>query len=53
MLNLGVETQCIASLPFYAEQARETQSIASLPFYAEQALRRNALRNYRFTPNKP
>ena len=35
MLNLGVETQCIASLPFYTEQARETQSIASLPFYAE------------------
>jgi len=69
MLNLGVETQCIASLPFYTEQARETQSIASLPFYAEQAretqsiaslpfyteqaLRRNALRLYRFTPNKP
>ena len=69
MLNLGVETQSIASLPFYTEQARETQSIASLPFYAEQAretqsiaslpvyaeqaLRRKVLRLYRFTPNKP
>ena len=52
MLNLGVETQSIASLPFYTEQARETQSIASLPFYAEQALRRNALRLYRFTPEQ-